>query len=272
MKISKIIAVYKDIQALDFVVQSFKEQTYKNFELVIVEDAQNEDMKEYIKSIKDIEVKHTFQEDKGVRKSRSQNNGILASTGDYLIFIDGDCIVAPNFLESHGYLSENGYALSGRRFNLNTEQTGLIRSEKLKVKSYIHNFWFYNVRYIFDKSVRFEQGVYLNPDGLLHKLILKNRKRNTKILGCNFSCFKADMVRINGFDESYGETAIPDDMDFDWRFKLAGIKVKSCNNAANMFHLFHKVHDRGNPSYQLQRLEEKKAAGTFVCKVGLNTH
>ena len=272
MKISIIVAVYKDIKALDFVVQSLKEQTYKNFELVIVEDAQNQDMKDYVASIDCMEVKHTFQEDKGVRKSRSQNNGILASTGEYLIFVDGDCILAPNFLESHLYLSEKNCALSGRRYNLNAQQTELIRSEKLKIDAYINNFWFYNGRYVFDKSVRFEQGIYLNPNGLLYKLFLKNRKRNTSILGCNFSCFKDDMVRINGFDESYGETAIPDDMDFDWRFKLAGIKVKSCNNAANMFHLFHKAHNRGDPSYQLGRLEEKKKAGTFICEEGLNTH
>ena len=72
--------------------------------------------------------------------------------------------------------------------------------------------------------------------------------------------------------ESYGETAISDDMDFDWRFKAAGISVKSCKNAANMFHLFHKAHDRGNPSMQLQRMQENKEASKFLCEKGLNTH
>jgi glycosyltransferase involved in cell wall biosynthesis len=272
MKISVIVAVYKDIDALDLVVQSLKEQTYKNFELVVVEDAQNKEMKEYIESIEGLEVRHTFQEDRGVRKSRSQNNGILASTGEYLVFVDGDCILAPNFIESHAFLAEKDFALSGRRFNLNQKQTDQIRQKKINVKKYIHNFWSYNIRYVFDKSVRFEQGIYFDPKGFLYNFFLKKRIRNISILGCNFSCFKSDMIRINGFDESYGETAISDDMDFDWRFKAAGIRVKSCKNAANMFHLFHKAHDRGDPSMQLQRMQENQEAGRFVCEKGLNTH
>lgn len=272
MKVSVIVAVYKDIDALDMVVQSLKEQTYKNFELVIAEDAQNKEMKEYIETIKNIEVKHTFQEDMGVRKSRSQNNGVLASSGEYLIFVDGDCILAPNFIESHAFLAKKGCALAGRRFNLTQAQTEMFRQNKIDVKQYIHNFWFYNIRYVFDKSVRFEQGVYINPKGLIYKVFLKNRARNIRILGCNFSCFKSDMLRINGFDESYGETAIPDDMDFDWRFEAAGIVVKSCKNAANMFHLFHKAHDRGNPTEQLQRMQDNKEANKFICEKGLNTH
>ncbi len=272
MKVSVIISVYKDIVALDLIIQSLKIQTYTNFEAVIVEDAQNEDMKEYIDSIKDIKCVHTSQEDLGVRKSRSQNNGVLASTGEYIIFIDGDCLLAPNFIESHVYLSERNHALSGRRFNLDEKQTKLLRNYKMDVKKYLHNFILYNFWQMFDKETRFEQGIYLNPKGFLYAIFLKNRKRNTSILGCNFSCFKSDMVMINGFDESYGETAIPDDMDFDWRFKAAGITVKSCNNAAVMFHLYHKAHDRGNPTMQLQRMARHRDEGRFICKMGLNTH
>lgn len=272
MKVSIIISVYKDITALDLIIQSLKTQTYKNFEVVIVEDAQNKEMKEYIESIEDIECKHTFQEDLGVRKSRSQNNGILKSSGEYLIFIDGDCILAPNFIESHVFLSNKNQALAGRRFNLDPKQTILLREGRMDVAKYTRNFFINNFLQIFDKSTRFEQGVYINPRGFLYSFFLKNRKRNTRILGCNFSCYKSDMVRINGFDESYGETAIPDDMDFDWRFKAAGISVKSCNNAANMFHLFHVAHDRGNPTEQLQRMAKNREEGKFVCEMGLNTH
>jgi len=272
MKVSVIVSVYKDIVALDLIIQSLKIQTYKDFELVIVEDAHTSEMKTYVSSIKDIDYKHTFQEDLGVRKSRSQNNGILASSGEYLIFIDGDCILAPNFIESHVVLSEQNQALAGRRFNLDEKQTHQLREKQIDVQKYTQHFLRYNFWQMFDKSTRFEQGIYIKPKGLVYSLFLKNRKRNTRILGCNFSCFKSDMIRINGFDESYGETAIPDDMDFDWRFKAAGICVKSCNNTANMFHLFHKAHDRGDPSAQLKRMAEHREEGKFVCEMGLNTH
>ncbi len=100
MKVSLIVAVYKDIEALDLIVQNLKLQTYKNFELVIAEDNNAAEMKEYIAGITGIEVKHTFQDDLGIRKTRSINNGILAAEGEYLIFIDGDCIPYTRFIES----------------------------------------------------------------------------------------------------------------------------------------------------------------------------
>jgi cellulose synthase/poly-beta-1,6-N-acetylglucosamine synthase-like glycosyltransferase len=58
-------------------------------------------MREYVASITDLDVKHTTQEDIGIRKARSQNNGIIVSSGDYLIFIDGDCVPYTTFVEAH---------------------------------------------------------------------------------------------------------------------------------------------------------------------------
>jgi glycosyltransferase involved in cell wall biosynthesis len=272
MKASVIVAVYKDIDALDMVVQSLKEQTYKNFELVITEDAQNKEMKEYIETIKDIEVKHTFQEDMGVRKSRSQNNGILASTGEYLIFIDGDCIPYPEFIASHVTLAEKDCVLSGRRLNLDSKLTKALRFKQLAVKELLHAFWKYCLPLMFDKETRFEQGIYVNPKGLIYRCFFQKAKRNVSILGCNFSCYKKDILAINGFDESYGESAVSDDMDLDWRFRVAGLKLKSCKNAANMYHLFHKAHDRGDASAQVTKMRENEKAQRFVCEKGLNTH
>jgi hypothetical protein len=43
-----------------------------------------------------------------------------------------------------------------------------------------------------------------------------------------FSSYKEDMIAINGFDESYGETAVSDDMYLDWHFRAYGLKLKSC--------------------------------------------
>ena len=90
MRISIIIAVYKDIEALKLIIEALKDQDHPDLEVVVAEDNNDIKMAEYISSITDLDVKHTTQEDIGIRKARSQNNAILNSTGDYLIFIDGD--------------------------------------------------------------------------------------------------------------------------------------------------------------------------------------
>jgi len=270
MKVSLIIAVYKDVEALSLIVDSLRNQTYKNFEVVIAEDGHSKAMKEYINTIDDLDVKHTTQEDKGIRKARSQNNGLLVSAGEYLIFMDGDCIPYSNFIEGHVSLSEQKTALSGRRVNIPIEMVPKVRDGSIKLIEIEKNLFKYP-SFWFDKKVRFKQAIHLKPNGLLHKIV-SLRDASTSILGCNFSCFKKDMVDINGFDESYAETAIPDDMDWEWRFIASGVKLKSCKNVANQFHLDHKIHDRGDATPYLKIMHERKKANMFVCEKGLNTH
>ena len=270
MKVSIIVAVYKDVESLNLIINALKNQTYKNFEVVIVEDGNSIQMQKYIASIKDLDVKHTTQEDIGVRKARSQNNGLIASSGKYLIFIDGDCIPYRDFIKGHVQLSEKKCALSGRRVNIPIQLVPKIRKGELSLLEIENTFWKY-AYWIFNKNIRYKQGIYINPKGFIYTLVSK-RSISTAILGCNFSCYKEDMVSINGFDESYGETAIPDDMDWDWRFKASGVKIKSCKNVANMFHLDHKIHDRGDATVFLQIMNDRKNKNMYICKEGLNTH
>ena len=270
MKVSVIVAVYKDVIALGLIVDALKKQTYKNFELVVVEDGESEQMKEYVASVKDLDIKHTTQEDRGVQKARSQNNGILASSGEYLIFIDGDCIPYSTFIQGHVHLAKEGVVLSGRRLNLPQNVTTKLREGTLQSENIEKNFWRY-IGLAFDKEVRFKQGIAIAPDSLLLR-IMSLRKRTASILGCNFSCFREDILAINGFDESYGETAVSDDMDLDWRFRAYGLKLLSCKNVANVFHLWHKAHDRGDASAQVALMRQREKEQKFRCELGLNTH
>ncbi len=274
-KVSLIVAVYKDIEALDLIIQALKTQTYKNFEVVIAEDNDSKKMKDYVSSIQGLNVKHTFQEDLGIRKTRSVNNAILASDGEYLIFIDGDCIPYSTFIESHVFLSEAGSIISGRRCNLGPKYAGLLRSKKLSPLELENSFVF---RFPFiakdTKEGHAEAGFYIKANGFLYNAFLKNRKSSKGILGCNYSCFRKDMININGYDEGYGETAVGDDTDLEWRFKASGLKIKSAKNVANIFHLYH---DRSfkhvlSAEKELKNMERNKNNNLFKCKEGLDKH
>ena len=273
MKASVIVAVYKDVRALELIFESLSYQTYKNFEVVVAEDGQDEHMAVCVanaKEMHDFEIKHTTQEDKGVRKSRSQNNGILASEGEYLIFIDGDCVLYSTFIDGHVALAKPKQVLSGRRLNLDEKISLRLRNKvitPLEVEKKLLTRFIYLA---FNKEVKYEQGIYIRPHSFLFGLINKNR--NTAILGCNFSVWKKDIVDINGFDEGYGGTAVSDDTDLDWRFRGIGLQVASCKNAANMFHLWHKINARESDTSALLRLKENQKKGLYVCNKGLNTH
>lgn len=273
MKVSIIIAVYKNIEVLELILESLANQTYKNFEAIVVEDGDSKAMKSFIELAQnkfDFTIVHTFQEDMGVRKARSQNNGLLSSSGEYLIFIDGDCIPYSNFIEGHVSLSEPKHVLSGRRVNIPIDLVSKVKERSLSLLDIEQKPWKY-IYLALQREVRFKQGLYANPRGFIYKLISR-RKISTSLLGCNFSCYKDDIMAINGFDESYGETAIPDDMDLDWRFQAYGLQLKSCKNVANMFHLDHKIHDRGDATPYLKIMNERKNNGKYICDEGLSTH
>ena len=58
---------------------------------------------------------HAWQEDLGFRLAASRNNACKLSSGDYLIFLDGDCIPKKDFVEKHRKLAEKGFFVTGTR-------------------------------------------------------------------------------------------------------------------------------------------------------------
>lgn len=258
------------------ILEALERQTYKNFEVVIAEDNNALELKNLIKNYQGhLEIIHTSQEDKGIQKMRSLNNGILASKGEYLIFIDGDCIPYSTFIESHIQLSQKDTIISGRRCNLGPKFSQKLRLKYIKSWDLEKKFLFYFPLLNFDnKEGHIEAGFHFNPNGWFYKKFLQKRSSNTQLLGCNYSCYKEAIVLINGYDEGYGETAIGDDTDLEWRFRMAGYKIKSAKNIANIFHLYHDRSSRENISYEKEwkKFLENKKSNMFVCKYGLNTH
>ena len=278
MRVSLIIAVYKDVEALELIFDSLAHQSYKNFEVVVAEDGECAKIRESVIAARgryEFEIAHTTQEDLGIRKMRSLNNGIIASRGEYLVFIDGDCIPYTTFIEGHVRLSANGFILSGRICNMGPEFSNKNRGTSLTAygleKKFIQYFVFINKD---NKEGHTEAGIYINPDSFLYKIFLKNRKSNINLLGCNYSCYKKDIVAINGYDEGYGETAIGDDTDLQWRFEAFGLQIKSVKNVANQFHLYHSREFRKKISYknEWKLFLENKEKNNYICKFGLNTH
>jgi len=274
MRVSIIIAIYKDLEALQLIIDSLKRQPYTDFEVIVAEDNNSQEVSDYIKSISDLDVSHTTQEDIAIRKSRSQNNAILKSTGEYLIFIDGDCVLYKDFINSHVYLSGKGTILAGRRVNLGPIISKLIRKKLFKPALLEKLYLILLPLLLIDRASHATQGIFFKPSGWLYKTFILNRKKTgTNILGCNFSCFRDDFIKINGFDESYGETAVPDDTDIQWRFEAAGLRIKSCKLAANEFHLYHVQRSKASNLKSMQaKMRDRKDKGDFIAEIGLTSH
>ena len=138
MKFSVIVSVYDKIDYLEIVLKSIFRQSYTDFEIIIAEDCSKEEMKKFIEKIKSenqhIKIKHVFQEDIGFRKNKILNEAIRNAEGEFLIFIEGDCILHKNFVKEYSKYSKVGRLVYGRRVYLSKVITKyLLKNKKLNI-------------------------------------------------------------------------------------------------------------------------------------------
>ena len=98
-KVSVIVPVYKVEKYIAATVKSVIEQTYKNFELLIIDDGSPDQSIEICQQFTDTRIKIIRQKNRGVCAAR--NTGIRYAQGEYLAFLDGDDMWLPQKLEKH---------------------------------------------------------------------------------------------------------------------------------------------------------------------------
>ena len=257
-----IISFYNRIDYLELVLVGLEIQTFKNFEVIIADDGSNENVIKRLKSLINtypFEIKHIWQEDSGFRKNKILNRAIVESSSDYLIFIDGDCVPHSEFVREHYDNREVKTCLTGRRVNLSSKITHALTPEKIKNK-YLESF---NLKLLIDSilgnTIDYEKGFYVKSEFL--RKLLNHKKRG--LLGCNFSIHKSDILSVNGFDERYEAPSIGEDTDLQFRLELNGVKIKSLNNIAIQYHLYHKLQERKVDNLKLfEIVKQSKVAFT----------
>ncbi|WP_201529335.1 glycosyltransferase family 2 protein [Psychrobacter frigidicola] len=98
--ISIIVPVYNVELYIDACLDSIKQQTYKNIEIIVVEDCSTDSSMQVLQfHLKDERVK-LIQHERNSGLSAARNTGIEAATGEYMMFVDSDDIIDLNLVES----------------------------------------------------------------------------------------------------------------------------------------------------------------------------
>ncbi len=264
MKISLIIAVYKRADFLHLLLTTLQEQTLKGeVEIIVAEDGESREIKQVVTRFQNkysggypYQVSHVAHEDKGWRKNVILNRAVRLSRGKLLVFIDGDCLLHPRFLEMYAKYMHIGVLLAGRRVELDEKTTG-----ELLFQESVSSLSFYKIWK--NGSEHVEQGFFLP---------FLSRSVRT-LLGSNMGIMKRDLERINGFDEQYKRPCVGEDDDIEWRAKAAGIRMKSMKFKAIQYHLFHKksYDPFDNEDYRINKsiMEEEQAKQQWFCEAGL---
>lgn len=107
MMISIIVPVYNSEKYIDRCLDSILNQTYKDLEIVLVNDGSNDQSLKILENyaLRDTRIKVVNQENKGVAAAR--NTGLDNATGDYILYVDSDDWIENNMVERMVELSAN---------------------------------------------------------------------------------------------------------------------------------------------------------------------
>lgn len=232
---SIIITTYNSEEWLEKVLWGYSIQTFKNFEIIIADDGSTSKTKEVIKKFEPYflnEIQHVWQEDNGFRKCKILNKAILKSQTDYLIFTDGDCIPRIDFVEQHIQNKEVNYFLSGGYFKLDDKLSNSIHKED------ILNQFAFSIKWLISKGLKYNfKLLKLTHNKIIASFMNWITPTKKTFNGHNTSCFKKDIIDVNGFNEdlSYGGL----DREIGERMMNNGIKGKQIRYSAICLHLNH---------------------------------
>ena len=241
MLISVIITTYNSPDFLKKCIDSFLLQKDKNFELIIGDDGSTQDTKKLINKYKDSKTKilHAWHDDKGFRAAKIRNEAVKLSSGEYLIFVDGDCIVFNDFISSHRKISEKGFFARGNRAMLSEKFSKKIINENININSI-------NFKNIIKLRIKKDINRIFPLLRFINYPFRKIKKRKWKgAKTCNLALWKNDFDNINGYDESYIGWG-REDSDLVVRLINNDIYRKEAIFSTGLVHLKHKINSREN--------------------------
>lgn len=274
MLISVIVTTYNRPDALSRVMSALLDQTDANFEVIIADDGSSESTREMISSFQELlpsrspaRLVHAWQPDQGFRASAVRNMGVFASRGEYLIFLDGDCIPRPSFVARHRLIAEPGFMVSGSRVLLSEKLTQKLLSAGQAIPVHAKGVAYWFMQRLSGNVNKVLPLIHLPDNRLRHYRSI----RWNRIKSCNLAIWKQDFVKVNGFDECFIGWG-HEDADLVLRLARLGVRRKGGAFSTEVFHLWHRENTRVAESDNRKRVEERMHSALVEAVTGLRNH
>lgn len=251
--ISLVISTYNRPSALNIVLQSVLLQEKYCDEIIIADDGSGDDTKSVINEFSSKfknPVKHVWHEDNGYRLGEIRNKAIIESNGDYIVQIDGDCILHPMFIKDHVRFAKAGTFVFGTRTLLDRDFTDNLLDKK------ILSFPLNAGRHLSKKINSFHNNLLSR---LLY-IVQRGRKNYLYVKGCNMAFWKKDFLKVNGYNEDilgWGK----EDNELALRLLNMGLSIRAVKCSAIQYHLFHEEINRCDLTRNEEILKQTEKLG-----------
>ena len=258
--ISVIVTTYNWPAALNLCLKSLYVQQDNNFEIIIADDGSSITNVEMVKTYcidSPVSISYIHHDDQGFRAGAIRNKAAAESRGDYLLFIDGDCVLLPDFILRHRQLAEIGYFVPGNRVLLSSVFTQEVIEQQIEL--YLKPFHYFILLWA-KKNINRLFGFVDLPLGFFRYL---QPNKWQKAMTCNLGIWKNDFIAVNGFDEFFEGWGY-EDSDLIIRLIHLGIKRKEGRFAVPVLHLWHSQNDKSNQNINYQRLIERLDDAEYI--------
>lgn len=231
-----VISTYNHPDWLRRCLWGYAHQDRLDFEMVIADDGSRDDTRALIQDMAPTlpyPVRHVWHPDEGFRKCTILNRGIEAARSDYLIFSDGDCVPRSDFVSQHLRLRAPGRYLGGGYCKLPMDLS--LKIGESEIAQGLHTDLGWLKAHGLPRKKR-SLKLWARP-GWRERTLNAITPTPPRWAGNNASGWRADLVRVNGFDErmSYGG----EDLELGERLANAGVTGKQIRFSAVCIHLDH---------------------------------
>jgi len=257
-KTSLVISTYNWPEALELCLKSCLRQTVAPDEILVADDGSDHRTEELVaryRSLSRTPIIHVWQEDTGFRVGSIRNKAIARATGDYIIQVDGDVILHPDFVHDHIAVARAGRFVSGSRVLLGPEYSAaLLENRSIDVK-------------VWKQDVSNRLNALRMP--WVSPAFARYKPEVTR--GCNMAFWRADAICVNGYNEliqGWGS----EDYEFGIRLWHIGVQHFSLKLSGIVYHIYHNVRarDRAETNLVLANLTQNRRL--LRCKHGISQY
>jgi glycosyltransferase involved in cell wall biosynthesis len=234
-RVAVIVSTYNQPAWLEKVLWGFAAQTDGGFELLVADDGSGPATAAVVDAARAVlgsRLRHLWQEDRGFGKCEILNKAIAATEAEYVVFTDGDCIPARDFVAAHRRLARPGRFLSGGVIWLPRPLSEAVARADVE-------------------SGRLEQAEWLAAggwpagrdrlrlvrSGALAAFLDGMTPTRATFNGHNASVWRSALLAVNGFDAEMGYGGL--DRALGERLRNHGVRGRQVRHRARTFHLDH---------------------------------